>query len=315
MKQNVIKDLDYYHEQFCKQLRAEGKSPVTVTNCRDVYGWLKAFKPDVKAQHLTHDFMVNFMEHLDMRLRKVGTKLITRDLKPSSKASVQGKLNPFFNYLIEEEVIKVNPLNRIDYPNVHYDDQPAFTKEEFEKIFLIVSREGNARNNLIRKRNIAMVMFLALTGLRKNEFLNVRTVDLEFKKKRIFVRPETSKSKRPRYIPLYQELIPYLEDYLAEREDYNCEFLWVSGQSDRNFTEHGLKHFIKWLSDNAKFNCHVHKFRHTFAVNIYMTSRDLLLVKTLLGHQSLKMTMAYLRSINNDKLISDVSELTSKEFV
>lgn len=314
MVEITIKTLDYYHEQFCKQMRAENKSHVTIRNYQDIYSWLKLYKPDITVKDLTHDCMLDFMNFLDTRPRKIGKELVSRDLKASSKATVQGKLNPFFKYLLDEGVLKVNPLQRIKYPSVSYEDQPAFNKEEFAKIVLHVM-SGNKTNALIRKRNIAMIMFLALTGLRRNEFLNVRLEDLDFKKRRLYVRPETSKSKSPRHVPIHDELIPYVKDYLQERKNLNCPFLWVSSQSDNKFTEHGLKHFVHSLSQQTGINCHVHRFRHTYAINTFLLNRELLQLKTLLGHKTLKMTLGYLRSLDNDELVREVAQLTTKEFI
>lgn len=315
MKLNNVKPLDYYHEQFCKQMRAEDKTHATIRNYKDVYSWLKLFKKDIQVKDLTHDLMLDFMNFLDTRPRKIGTELVSRELKASSKATVQGKLNPFFNYLKKEGVIKENPLARIEYPKVNYDDEPYFDKEEFAKIVLNVMSGHKQVSPLIRKRNIAMVMFLALTGLRRNEFLNVRLEDIDFKKKKVYVRPETSKSRASRSVPLHDELVPYLKDYLHERKEYSCPLLWVSSQSDSELTEHGLKHFIHSLTQSTKINCHVHRFRHTFAVNTYLLERDLLKLKTLLGHKTLKMTLGYLRSIKDDELVRNVAQLTTKEFI
>lgn len=143
-----------------------------------------------------------------------------------------------------------------------------------------------------------MVTSLVCTGIRKGECLGLRITDLDMKNKMLRVRAETSKSKRERTVPLSPELIMALEDYLAFRgEDYATDALWVSNKEDRGLTADGLKHFITRLSRVTGINCHLHRFRHTFATNYYMQTHDIVGLKKILGHVDMKMTLSYLRSL------------------
>jgi integrase/recombinase XerD len=131
----------------------------------------------------------------------------------------------------------------------------------------------------------------------------------------VLVRAETSKSKRTKIIPMNSLLVPYLQDYLHYREDHTSNWLWVSGTLDRNFTEHGVRHLILLLTKVSKINCHLHRFRHTFATNYYKQTRDLVGLNRLMGHRSLKMTLSYLRSLPDDYLVEQMRKMTIDEFI
>jgi integrase/recombinase XerD len=157
-------------------------------------------------------------------------------------------------------------------------------------------------------------MVLVFTGVRKEELLGLQLSDVDLERKFIVVRAEISKSKRHRIIPLNSILIPYLLDYFHYRRNYTSKSLWVSGTVDRGLTEHGAKHLIITLTKVTKINCHLHRFRHTFATNYYKQTHDLFGLQKLMGHRSLRMTLSYLRFLPDEHLVEQIHKLSFDEF-
>lgn len=304
------------HEQFIKyKLNAVGASKITIKDYRYNFHLLLQYKPDIKIHELTEETLVNFMEFLNTRLRRVGNKNIVRVYKNSSMASVRGKLNTFFDWMIERGYLQENPFHKITYPDVSYTDPRAFSPREFETICHAVNTKIQWSNLLIKKRNIAIIMFLTLTGVRKEELVGLQLSDVDLERAFVKIRAETSKSKRSRLIPTSPQLIPYLEDYLFFRKEFISRSFWVSGTKDHDFTEHGVKHLIILLKKVTKINCHLHRFRHTFATNYYMQTHDLVGLQKLMGHRSFKMTLSYLRSMPEEHLVEQMKKMTINEFV
>lgn len=312
-KKYLLRDL---HEQFIKyKLHAVGTSVVTIKDYRYTFQLLLKYKPDIKIHELTEETLVNFMGFLNTRFRKVGNRNIVRVYKNSSMATVRGKLNAFFDWLVERAYLLENPFHKIKYPDVSYTDARALSSKEFETICYAVNTKIQWSNLLIKKRNIAIIMFLTLTGVRKEELVKLQLSDVDFDRSIIKIRAETSKSKRSRLIPINPQLIPYLHDYLYFRSEYNSQSFWVSGTKDHDFTEHGVKHFINLLKKETKVNCHLHRFRHTFATNYYVQTHDLVGLQKLMGHRSFKMTLSYLRSMPDEHIVDQMRKLTINEFV
>lgn len=304
------------HEQFIKyKLYAVGTSVITIKDYRYNFQLLLKYKPDIKIHELTEETLVNFMEFLNTRFRKVGNRNIVRVFKNSSIATVRGKLNTFFDWLVERGYLSENPFHKIKYPDVSYTDPRAFSVREFETICYTVNTKIQWSNLLIKKRNIAIIMFLTLTGVRKEELVGLQLPDVDLEREFVKIRAETSKSKRSRLIPMSSQLIPYLEDYLFFRKEYSTQSFWVSGTQDHTFTEHGVKHLVILLKKVTKINCHLHRFRHTFATNYYMQTHDLVGLQKLMGHRSFKMTLSYLRSMPDEHLVEQMRKLTINEFV
>jgi integrase len=315
-KHREKKSLKGLHELFIKyHVNILGTAPATIKSYCYNFGLLLQYNPDIALKDLTEETMINFFEFLNTRKRKVGREYVVREYKKSAAATVRGKLNSFFKWLGERKYLAKNPFDTMQYPDVSYTDPRAFTSREIETICHAINTNIRWANLLIKKRNIAIVMFLLFTGVRKTELLQIALSDIDLQKKTVIVRSYTSKSKRARIIPLNNELIPYLEDYLNYRDQYNTPLLWVSGTQDIALTEHGAKHFITLLSKVTHINCHLHRFRHTFASSYYKSTQDLLGLKRLMGHRSLNMTLSYLRSLADDYLVQQVKKMTIKDFI
>ncbi len=304
------------HNIFIKfKFHGARNSQVSIRNYEYNFKLLLNFKPDIEIKDLDEFTILNFLEHLNTRERKVGKQRIVRTYKNSSIAVVRSRLNSFFNWLLERGYLKINPFEKIPYPEVSYTDRRAFNSKEFETICLAVNFKIQWANLLIKKRNIAIIMLLVFSGVRKEELLGLKLTDIDIELRLIIIRAETSKSKRTRIIPINIQLISYLEDYLNYRKNYTSDYLWVSGTLDRRFTEHGAKHLIDLLSKETKINCHLHRFRHTFATNYYKTTHDIVGLKKLMGHRSLKMTLSYLRSLPDEHVVEQIQRMTIREFV
>jgi integrase/recombinase XerD len=166
---------------------------------------------------------------------------------------------------------------------------------------------------------MAMITVLLWCGLRKNELVSLEMTDIDLDRKILKVRAETSKSKRDRVIPMNNQTIDKLKDYLKERKlekkEYTTPFLFVSNNHDNGLTKDGFDHFINDLVKKSGVKFHAHRFRHTFAVNLVMNDTDIAKVKDLLGHLDIKMTAKYLRCMPTSEMRVDVEKLTLDNLV
>ncbi|MBK9331677.1 MAG: phage integrase N-terminal SAM-like domain-containing protein [Ignavibacteria bacterium] len=144
-----------------------GNSNATIRKHRYYFGLLLKFNNKIKLEDLTEVTIINFLEYLNTRERKIGNQYVVRVYKNSSIAIVRSILNIFFNWLLERNYIKVNPLEKIPLPKASYTDRRAYSPKEFEAICYAINTRIQWANLLIKKRNIAIIMFLALTGVRK----------------------------------------------------------------------------------------------------------------------------------------------------
>lgn len=239
----------------------------------------------------------------------MGKGRIKVGVKKSTIATYWSKLNSFFNWLEKRQHINGNPLSGMLYPKVRYEDKQCLSKVQIEKIFTEIHIHHN-NNLLILKRNVALFSVLLFCGLRREELISLQVQDVNFDRKTITIRSQTSKSGVARTLPLSSAVSTALSDYLKERKHITTAQLFVSRISDQPFTIDGLRHLVALLIRRSKVKFHLHQFRHTFAINFLKQTNNLFKLKELMGHRDIRMIAVYLRCIPLDEMRSDVERMS-----
>jgi integrase len=208
--------------------------------------------------------------------------------------------------------LSVNPFAAMPYPDVRYEDRQFLNRGAVERIFTVLALGGGWPSRFLRRRNVALFATLLYTGIRRGELLALRVTDLDLDRLHLTVRAETSKSRLQRVVPINSRLLFALQDYLDERRRRNlqCEYLFTSGVGEGRLTPDGLKHLVDQVKRLSGVSFHVHRFRHTFAVNFLNRGGDIAKLKQLLGHRDIRMTSAYLRCLPTSAMRTDVESIT-----
>jgi len=174
-------------------------------------------------------------------------------------------------------------------------------------------REGRASGNAWRKRRgygplparsgafadyLRPIVLIALnTGLRRGELLALRWADINLERRTLTVRGSGAKSAQTRHVPLNVEAHRILEGWKAQQEQTDG-FVFPG----RNGA--ALTHFKRsWAgvleSAGLAFppehprRFRFHDARHDFASKLVMAGVDLNVVRALLGHSDISMTLRY----------------------
>ncbi|MDW7761655.1 MAG: tyrosine-type recombinase/integrase [Acidobacteriota bacterium] len=134
------------------------------------------------------------------------------------------------------------------------------------------------------------------TGMRRNEILTLRWDNLDFTKGEIIVRPEISKSKRRRLVPMNNEVAEALRTI-----EKNSPFLFYNPETKSNIKD--IKQPFSTAKRLAKIRGHlrVHDLRHTAASWMVEAGADIMTVKEVLGHASVVTTMRYCHPTRESK--------------
>lgn len=139
------------------------------------------------------------------------------------------------------------------------------------------------------KRHKAIISLLFATGLRLNEAAKLRIKDIDGLNGIIVVR--SGKGGKDRFVQLPENLRMILRDYLKSLPTIPKEWLF-QGQKESNYISPSTIYEVckKYLNVNP------HKLRHSYASAIRNSGVDLLDIRDLLGHNSLKTTEIYLHN-------------------
>jgi integrase len=187
-----------------------------------------------------------------------------------------------FNLAVKWDIpgVKVNPTKNTPlFEDLAGKKERYLSKDEAQRIFEAVRASENTMLQYI-------VPMLILTGARKREVLDARwqDFDLEHSQWRI----PTTKSGRPRYVPLSDGVLELLT-HLRYREE---GWVFANPKTGKPF----VSVFISWNSARKKAglaDVRMHDLRHSFASFLVNAGRTLYEVQKILGHTQVKTTQRY----------------------
>jgi len=221
--------------------------------------------------------------HID-KLKK--TK-IQEGVKPSTVNRYLTVLKTMYKKAIEWGNAKENPL-----------DNAKHFKED-NKIIRFLEEEEISRLIEACSDRLRPIVTTALnTGMRRGEIFNLKWSDIDFKRKLINV--HKTKNKERKTIPMNVLLV---NTFARVREHSTSEYV---------FNKKGIrKDFSNALKCAKITTCRFHDLRHTFASHLVMKGVDMMTVKELMGHKSIKMTERYshLSQAHKSKAVEQLSSV------
>ena len=209
-----------------------------------------------------------------------------------SQARIVSGLKSFFNYLLLEEKIDINPMELIDAPKLVRKLPETLSIQEIEIIIDAVdldSKEG--------MRNKAILETLYSCGLRVSELVNLKVQNLFLDIGFIKV---LGKGMKERLVPIGTKAAECISLYINEyRKSINISegfegYLFINRRG-KNLTRNMIFIIVKDLVKKAGLNKNIspHTFRHSFATHLIEGGADLRAVQEMLGHESITTTEIY----------------------
>jgi integrase/recombinase XerD len=152
--------------------------------------------------------------------------------------------------------------------------------------------------SLTRYRDLSIVHFMLLCGLRSREVIELKLGDVVFGDSRVRVR---GKGDRDRALPLPEVLADALRKYQQLERPRPCPeprlFVVLQGkQRGRPMTASGLRSLFRHRRRRAVLAmANAHRFRHTFGADMARAGVRLPILQQMMGHADLKTTMHYVR--------------------
>lgn len=172
-------------------------------------------------------------------------------------------------------------------------------KEQDAKIEIIKKSDVQKILNQIdsMKLHHQVILYLLLsTGIRRNEVVNIKMNNINFKNKSIYL--DYTKSGKPRYCYFGNKLEDLLKKLIL-KNNYDNPYLFQNGNTHIN------KQTISSMLLKLKKDLNIdvlssHKFRHLYATQLLKNGADIFTVKQLLGHSKLENTQRYLDFTNEE---------------
>jgi len=168
--------------------------------------------------------------------------------KGNSNATRAWKLaaiRSFFNYLVENEGLEVNPAASIRSPKIPEKEPEYLTDEGSIYLLTTIAREAKPQ---VRDRDLAMVVLFLHTGLRVSELTNLELVNVDLGRGQIKV---TKKGNKEQYLHLNGETVNMLARYLVNRPEAQNGMFFTGnngGNLDRRYIYGIVRRYLELAS-------------------------------------------------------------------
>ncbi|MFN0602805.1 site-specific tyrosine recombinase XerD [Facklamia hominis] len=212
----------------------------------------------------------------------------------SSTSRMLSSLRQFFHYLLKEQIITLNPMQKVLGPKKEKHLPASLSLDQVEKIL-----QAPDTSEYIGLRDRAILELMYATGLRVSELthLSLRDLHLELG----FIQT-IGKGNKERLLPIGEEaaywLNQYLQDvrplFLAKKTSRHTQHVFLN-QRGNPFTRQGIwKNLNKYVQiAGITMDVSPHMLRHSFATHLLENGADLRMVQELLGHSNISTTQIY----------------------
>ena len=208
-------------------------------------------------------------------------------------------LKTMFNLAIKWQYAKKNPVTGVNMLEEPPGRTRFLTIEEAQKLIHCCADHINP-----------IVITALNTGMRLGEILNL-TWDRVYINHVIdpYIEVTMTKNNKKRFIHLHEEMIMLLKKLKEKNPDSQNVFLSVHGKQLKSVR----KPFHTALKKAGINDFRFHDLRHTFASHFIMNGGDLLTLKEILGHSSMKMAERYshLAAAHKRRQITNIEGLFS----
>jgi len=280
----IEKDLDLWIDRFLHHLAVEkGLSRNTLdAYARDLQGYAGVAQGRGISQvgEITAEHTLDYFKAMR-----------SKGLSPRSTARMLSSLKGFHKFLLQEQVLKENPLRRFRSPRIVPRLPSVLTAGEVEGLL----QQPNSRHPLgVRDR--AMLELIYATGLRVSELIHLSVNDVNLEVGYVRTRGKGSKE---RIVPIGKAACEALKEYLEgprRLHRFRCSqptlFL---GKRGRGITRQGFWKILKKYAQTAGIRKRItpHMLRHSFATHLLEGGADLRSVQSMLGHADIATTQIY----------------------
>mgnify|MGYP001331692402 FL=1 len=239
--------------------------------------------------------LINFLEKEvhkwkqveELHVRNFINKERRRGLNPRSLQRMLSSFRSFFNYLLDEEIIEVNPASEMSAPKSPILLPKALDTDLIKK-FLDFKPNGDLE---IRDKAIAELLYSS--GLRLSELCNLDIDSISIKERSCRV---VGKGNKTRDLPIGEKAIQAIRDWILVRNKLslpNSKAFFLNKNGTRLSTR-SVQLRLKRLGRKRGLPAiHPHLLRHSFASHILESSGDLRAVQDMLGHSDIGTTQIY----------------------
>lgn len=226
-------------------------------------------------------------------------KYLHQSYQPKTVKRKIASLKAFIHYLYYQDIIELNPFDKIDTTFKEPRRLPR-TIPEYILHQLLTKSYKNIENamteyeSITAIRNTAIIELLFATGARISEICSLKTKNIDLTARTVLI---FGKGAKERIIQIENDdVIAILRQYMHAFSDYihSDGYFFLNNRHTR-FSEQSVRTIIKNLEKQINSPIHItpHMFRHSVATLLLEEDVDIRYIQQILGHSSINTTQIY----------------------
>ncbi len=254
---------------------------------------LESYKRDLKQfREYLEEHGIHYNRVKEEDVQNYIQELQDKGKKPSSISRCIASIRSFFQFILKNKKIKVDPTANIQSPKIEKRTPNVLTSKEVE---LLLKQPDTV--DLKGVRDKAMLEFAYATGMRVTEIISLDIDDVNLEEAYVICK----NGNKQRIIPLGSMSLKALKAYIEEArgvliksEDEKALFVNINGG---RLTRQGFWKIIKYYKEQAHITKDItpHVLRHSFATHLLQNGADLRAIQTMLGHSDISSTQVYMQ--------------------
>jgi integrase/recombinase XerD len=280
-EQFTLQDFINKQGEFLVYKRSQNLAPRTMYDYQKNFQWINSYISDTYTDLSDRYCITLIRSYISYMLENVASTTVNIRLRT---------IKVYLQYLEDERYVAERINYRIKKVKEIQKEKQPLTSSDVKKLLKAIDLKTYAG-----LRDYAMALVMLSVGVRINEMCHIKVKDVNLKEKCIVIRGENAKSRKQRIVPINSKIIVYLKKLIEIAENVDNEYMFLSSTThDKVSTSNVKNRFINYGKKvNLDKSSSVHKLRHTAITNMVKNGVNPLDVKSIVGHNSLEMTILY----------------------
>ena len=303
----------YYSRSSSKESKGSAEY---IKKIKSFLNFINSDTKSIDISTITEDDVSRYLHNIEQTTDKKG---VVRETSFSYRKQVHSILNSFFEYLRKRRMIDINPMDCIERPTSK-DVVKRVHLDSFDIKFLLDCIDGGAgsdrsknRQENWKSRDKAIIILLAMTGMRETALTEINMEDLDFFKGTIKVIDKRHKTHVYKMNETIRNaLVCWIEDRESKLSGSQTNALFISNQRKRIGENTVVSIVEKYSLEGLGYKISPHKLRAAFCTILYERTGDIEFVRRAVGHNCIETTQRYI--VDDDSAKDEAASIMSTIF-
>lgn len=255
------------------------------------------------AQHISErtlkDYRRYLKDFLDFSRNSLNEKILYKDIldyfsaipdtSPARFNHPYQNLSSFFNWAVEMEMIRKNPITAQKLKKKKDDGNIKPASMEEVKTLL----NSFDKSSYTGYRNYVITMLMLDTGIRTSELIRLKNSDFDATAKQLTISKAISKTRKHRIAYLSNSTASLLNSFIRIKPTEGWEDWLFPTREGSQMETNGLDREFRLQCERAGVKFTPYQLRHTFATYFVANGGDIFTLQELMGHSDIRMTRRY----------------------